>query len=316
MNIEYILENNDIRYIDYGKNIKIKCINPNHNDKNPSMIIDKKTGLFHCFSCGYSGHISKHFEQIENVFVNNNKEEEKKVKEYPTPLTFGNVYNIFDNPQVLNFVHKIGFSDDFIKEKQISYCLYNEMIADNLYSVEEQFTAIINRIIIPIYHNKKLINYECRTFCNDIPKVKYVKGCSSQTIYNYDNIDPSKMVYIVESIKNLAKVWQIDKNVVSLFHNLLTDQQTEMINNCPNVCLLLDNDNGGKGKYNKNKECILDGMLQSFTKRYKGNIYIACDNRTYFEQGKFKGFDMNDCSLLEIEKHIKQKQLYKGEQKL
>jgi DNA primase len=37
-----------------GDEIKTTCLNPNHNDSNPSFFINHKTGANHCFSCGYS----------------------------------------------------------------------------------------------------------------------------------------------------------------------------------------------------------------------------------------------------------------------
>ena len=44
-----------------GKDYVIKCLNPEHNDTNPSMRIDKISGIFRCPSCGYSGNIFKHY---------------------------------------------------------------------------------------------------------------------------------------------------------------------------------------------------------------------------------------------------------------
>jgi len=41
-------------------------MNPNHDDSNPSMRINQHTGLYHCFSCGYSGNLL-----IENEVINN-----------------------------------------------------------------------------------------------------------------------------------------------------------------------------------------------------------------------------------------------------
>ena len=38
-----------------GNDAVIKCLNPEHDDTNPSMRVDKITGVFHCFSCGFKG---------------------------------------------------------------------------------------------------------------------------------------------------------------------------------------------------------------------------------------------------------------------
>lgn len=37
-----------------GNEIKTTCLNPEHDDNNPSFFINTKTGACHCFSCGYT----------------------------------------------------------------------------------------------------------------------------------------------------------------------------------------------------------------------------------------------------------------------
>ena len=44
-----------------GRDYLVKCLNPDHDDKNPSMRIDNITGIFNCFSCGFKGNIFKLF---------------------------------------------------------------------------------------------------------------------------------------------------------------------------------------------------------------------------------------------------------------
>lgn len=44
-----------------GQDYVIKCLNPDHDDKNPSMRIDMHTGKFRCVSCGFSGNILKYY---------------------------------------------------------------------------------------------------------------------------------------------------------------------------------------------------------------------------------------------------------------
>lgn len=44
-------------YNEKGNDYIVKCINPEHDDSHPSMRIDKITGIYNCFSCGYSGNL-------------------------------------------------------------------------------------------------------------------------------------------------------------------------------------------------------------------------------------------------------------------
>ena len=61
MNVEDLLYNKDIPFIPKGKDFVVRCLNPEHNDRNPSMRVDQITGIFNCFSCGYKGSLFKHF---------------------------------------------------------------------------------------------------------------------------------------------------------------------------------------------------------------------------------------------------------------
>lgn len=57
MGVEELLTKKDIYYIPKGGDLLIQCLNPEHDDKNPSCRVDKITGVFHCFSCGFKGNI-------------------------------------------------------------------------------------------------------------------------------------------------------------------------------------------------------------------------------------------------------------------
>ena len=66
INIENILIDLGVEYRNGGQdNFKIRCINPDHIDTNPSMYIHKESGILNCFSCHSKGNIFtllKHFE--------------------------------------------------------------------------------------------------------------------------------------------------------------------------------------------------------------------------------------------------------------
>lgn len=66
MNVINILDNRQLQYREAGKDYLIKCLNPEHDDNNPSMRVDKVTGIYHCFSCGDKGNIFTHFGATPN----------------------------------------------------------------------------------------------------------------------------------------------------------------------------------------------------------------------------------------------------------
>lgn len=67
MNVETLLRNRNVEYIDANKDYKVKCLNPAHQDSNPSMRIHKVTGIFNCFSCGFKGNIFIHFGETPSM---------------------------------------------------------------------------------------------------------------------------------------------------------------------------------------------------------------------------------------------------------
>ena len=58
---EELLREKGIQYRLSGKDAIISCLNPEHDDTNPSMRVDKITGIFHFFSCGYKGNLFSYF---------------------------------------------------------------------------------------------------------------------------------------------------------------------------------------------------------------------------------------------------------------
>ena len=65
--IEQLLQDHDIQFRPSGKDYLIRCLNPDHEDKNPSLRVDRITGIFNCLSCGFSGNIFHHFGKQPNM---------------------------------------------------------------------------------------------------------------------------------------------------------------------------------------------------------------------------------------------------------
>ena len=61
MTAEELLIEKGITYRLSGQDAVISCLNPEHDDTNPSMRVDKIDGRFNCFSCGFKGNLFTHF---------------------------------------------------------------------------------------------------------------------------------------------------------------------------------------------------------------------------------------------------------------
>ena len=67
MNTEELLLDKGIKFTHSGGDYVVKCLNPEHDDANPSMRVDKITGKYNCFSCGFAGNIFKYFNIDQNI---------------------------------------------------------------------------------------------------------------------------------------------------------------------------------------------------------------------------------------------------------
>jgi len=63
MNVEELLTSKNIKFAYSGKDLVVACLNPEHDDRNPSMRIDKIMGIFNCPACGFKGNIFKLYNQ-------------------------------------------------------------------------------------------------------------------------------------------------------------------------------------------------------------------------------------------------------------
>lgn len=66
MNVEELLNKEGIAYIPKGGDYEVSCLNPDHPDRNPSMRVDRITGIFNCFSCEYKGNLFNYFGEKPN----------------------------------------------------------------------------------------------------------------------------------------------------------------------------------------------------------------------------------------------------------
>ena len=301
--VEQLLLTHGIKYQKKGNIIKCLCPSPSHNDRHiGSFSFDTIKGVGHCFACGCSvnifsfnkllGEKLEYKGDVNYEFTKSLKPKKEEVV-YTKPIVYGKLYNPFYDNKIMNFLHGIGWSDEFIEEKGVKYCRYCEMIGENIANdIDEKPTVMENRICIPIYKDGKLVNYECRTFDNNPIKVKYVKSCSSNLLYNLENVDLEKPVILTESIKNLGKAWTVTKNVISSFGNQLTPIKMELLNHIPKLTVFLDNDDGGLTMAKKLKE------------NYNGELRATFCPKFYKKGSEIKGFDMNDCTLQEIQEYI------------
>ena len=67
MIVDELLTAQSIEFRPSGRDYLIRCLSPDHEDRNPSLRVDKTTGVFNCLSCGYKGSIFEHFGEKPNM---------------------------------------------------------------------------------------------------------------------------------------------------------------------------------------------------------------------------------------------------------
>lgn len=307
--VQELLDQFSIDYTENSTHFKCKCLNKYHDDSSPSFYIRKDDGLFHCFGCKIKGNYNQLYKLITgNNFIYDSSQTWSKPTlksivhvEDPEIEIIGSLKDPLKNTDIRKYLHSIGiYSDTFIKDRNITYSVYSEMIAKHLMSSNVPYTKMRERITIPIYKKDKLINVEGRIYIpkeeqlEGTPKTLYVRGGSTQYLYNWDYIDLNSDIVLVEGIKDFFKVWNIYSNTVSMFHNFISESQAELLNQCKgNIIVFIDNDVGGWGSYDENGKLVRDGTLQSCEQLLNKEFKF-----TYHPK---EGKDPNDCSLKEID---------------
>ena len=81
MTVEELLQERKIQYKLSPADCIVSCLNPEHDDGNPSMRIDRITGVYNCFSCGYKGNIFVHFDAPSNPLDIRREKVRRKIEE-------------------------------------------------------------------------------------------------------------------------------------------------------------------------------------------------------------------------------------------
>jgi DNA primase len=295
------------------------CICPYHPDKNPSLHIMKGVsrpeikGLVKCMSCGKITHIYKLCEDLtgqnmykllgiegeledyqfkhilkeqnksHNPFINKLEKVEKKEL-----IIDGELEEPYNNIKLMKYLYNNRkIKNKFIDAFGIKYA--RKVNINKPYDkLKNKGTWFIDRFVIPIYENNKLISMEGRIYYeSEYTKVLYPKLSSSNVLFNYENINKNELVYIVEGIMGLSSIWQyLSTNVIATMGKVLTSYQKKLIAKLPYICIIPDNDFPD----NDNVKDMLEIYDEFYPHEYE--LHIIEKEKT----------DPNDLSIEEIKK--------------
>lgn len=253
--IEGLLKKLDIPFDYNGRYFKIRCINPEHEDINPSMSILGETGYFKCWSCGHKGSFKRFCLELgvnpetlnipEDWDLSNNKSQKQMANlwsEYDdgdhTVKVEGEFQSVYGNLELMKYLRRRFVNDSFIEDFELGYC-DNVLINGSMY---------YDRLAIPIYLDGELVCVELRDYTGrSEKKVLYPKHGYTNFIFNWDNLDLSKTVILTEGLFDLTGLYHITDNVASCFGSSMTNQKLEYIKKIPDLVIAPDNDDAGFG---------------------------------------------------------------------
>jgi len=202
MDVRKLLESKNIEFRSQGRDYITKCLNPEHEDSNPSMRIDKISGLYGCFSCGFGGDIYDYFsinkEKIIDIKINEIKEKIQNLlaqKSIPMPLD------------------AIPFKSEFRNIKGSTFEQFGAFTTESLRGME-------GRIIFPIKDIQgDIIAFQGRYMYSDLdPKYKFYPEHTTVQFHPLIPKPINNSIIVVEGIFDMINLWDKGlQNVVTSF---------------------------------------------------------------------------------------------------
>lgn len=203
------------RGIEYRKTnnpaeILISCTSGEHIDKSPSLSYNLEKNMFHCWSCGFSGGITKFMKSIgETVILDVDSKQPYKIKKLKDKIK-----SIIEIDDIQLPTERHLYSGSF---RNIDAKTMKEFQA---FTTEQM--GLQDYICFPVHQFGKLKFIEGRLSKNISGKPKYFrrpsKASVKDTLFPLDKIKNTNYVILVEGIFDMLNMWQLGyKNTMCIF---------------------------------------------------------------------------------------------------
>lgn len=205
MTPQELLEKQKINYVISGNDLLIQCLNPEHNDTNPSMRVDKVSGVFHCFACGYKGNLLSRF----NVYRSKSQVAREKLKEH-----------IIKHVSQNNGLQMPASAEPWpIKYRGISLETYTKFRAFT-------HSEFAERIVFPIYDvTGKIVLFQARSLDGAEPKYVFYPRHISPPLFPLPVKPILNSIVLVEGIFDVLNLY--DKGITNVVTSFGTQGLTE-----------------------------------------------------------------------------------------
>ena len=237
MNVEDLLIKKGIDYRQKSQDFIVACLNPEHDDSNPSMRIDKVTGIFNCFACEYKGSIFSLFGQKPNAMQMRREFLKRKINSVRAESVGLSIPN-----------GSIMYTEDWRNIKPETYTKFQAFLYENPH--DPNASDFSGRLCFPITNlSGHIVAFVGRHMGGGIPK--YLNSPAGAKMPLYPKVVPiHNSVILVEGIYDMLNLH--DKgltNAVCCFGvKNVTEEKLSilMMQGVENIITFLDNDEAGQ----------------------------------------------------------------------
>ena len=212
MDLRELLDKRGIEYKNTNNpsEILISCTSGLHEDKSPSLSYSLEKDVFHCWSCGFGGGVSKFLESIGEIT--------RVPVESKQPFKIEKLKNKIKAVLEFDEVKLPKTRQVYIGEfKNIKASVFKEFQA---FTTEE--LQLHNYLCVPIYQFGKLKFIEGRYMGSVTSQPKYFrrphKGKVSNILFPLDKVKNTNYVILVEGLFDMLNMWQLGyKNTLAIF---------------------------------------------------------------------------------------------------
>jgi len=232
-----LINKNSLAFSVSGRDYLIKCLNPDHEDSNPSFRVDRVTGVAHCFSCGFKTNLFKYY----GVFTNPVPMKIAALKEKLNELKIGHLGLELPNGHTPYLKQFRGVSPQTLKYFGAFYTNVVEKLVD--------------RIVFPIKDitGKTVVFVARHTLSNGNPRyINYPSGVKMPVFPAHLPSGYQSMV-IVEGVFDMLNLYDKGlENVVCAFgtNTLQNDTKSKLLpfkaQGITHIYLLFDGDEAGE----------------------------------------------------------------------
>lgn len=248
--VETLLKQKKVTFVQKGKDYLIPCLNPEHEDSNPSLRINNEDGRFHCLSCGFKGNIFSLFNKYRSRFNSRVSSIKTTIKELRKASWAG-----FNIPSDAFFI---------VQEfKGISATVMAKFLAFKTMEM-----GMEDRVVFPIFDSRGIIVGFQGRYINTSAPPKYMAYPAETPLPWYPSVQKCNLstqtIVLVEGLKDALVLHSLGiENAVCIFgtksvnmDNILDHLYPYLLAGIQRVVILMDGDAAGRSAAKNLLLCI------------------------------------------------------------